>query len=118
MPVNLTITIGNNTFTQMYPGNPTDKVSVAVQVSPHIDFFRTKKEEPSKISEQGNRQERYSIPAEQRTDPDGKVYKSLAAMCKAWGITTTGYRYRRDVLNMSMEDALATPINYKRRKHK
>lgn len=144
MPVNLEITIGKNVYTQIYPGEPTDKVSVQFRVSNHADYFETEEGNPGSLNylkdgkywskENASQQSSLTVidgkrgivedspfpedkfpkrtravPVKDRTDPDGKVYPSLTAMCKAWNIPRYIYKGRLN-LNWSKEDALCTPI--------
>ena len=117
MPVNLTITIGKNVYFQTFPGEPKDKVSIQIQTSKQLEYFNSEEGNPGSLnvlqgtffSEEKKPLCRHIVPAEDRTDPDGKVYSSLTAMCKAWNIPVYVYKGRRN-LNWSKEDALLTPI--------
>jgi hypothetical protein len=117
MPVNLTITIGKNVYSQTFPGEPKDKISIQVQTSDHLDYFNSNEGNPGSLSDLKNSFSpeekkplcRHIVPVEDRTDPDGKVYPTLTAMCEAWNIPVYIYKGRRN-LNWSKEDALLAPI--------
>ena len=123
MPVNLEITIGKNVYTQIYPGEPTDKVSVQVQVSKQPSYFNTEEGNPGSLSDLKNSffpedklsKHTRAVSVKDRTDPDGKVYPSLTAMCKAWNIPVYIYKGRLN-LHWSKEDALLTPIGPQNKK--
>lgn len=123
MPVNLTITIGKNVYSQTFPGEPKDKVSIQVQTSKQLDYFNSAEGDPGSLNDlrdtffpdDKNLRHTHAVPVVDRTDPDGKVYPSLTAMCKAWNIPVYVYKGRRN-LNWSIEDALLTPIGPQNKK--
>jgi hypothetical protein len=125
MPINLTITIGKNVYSQTFPGEPKDKVSIQVQTSTSPDYFNSEEGNPGSLSDLKNPELwKNSEPAqiasykrllENRTDPDGKIYSSVAAMCNAWNIPAYIYRNRIKT-NWSKEDALLTPVNSQNKK--
>lgn len=45
-------------------------------------------------------------------DHKGNVYKSLRDMCSTYGISVDVYKYRRNVSNLSIEEALTKPVRY------
>lgn len=125
MPVNLTITIGKNTYSQVFPGEPRDNVSIQVQTSKSSNYFNSEEGNPGSLSDLKNPElweepeseptSIHRISLEERTDPDGKVYPSIAAMCKAWNIPAYVYRNRIKA-KWSKEEALLAPIGAQNKK--